>query len=101
MCQPVAQKSEGNPEGNFSRSIFSFQVPIHVRHGITEAVLEGVPGGGVDVAGGSNEVGRALVGQESRLPHHGETEQRETINPNLSCCFVSLRVTTFAIKIGF
>ena len=43
-------------------------------------ILEGVPGGGVDVAvrpaGGNNEVGRAVVGQEGRLPHHGETASR-------------------------
>ena len=50
------------------------------RRDITEEVLEGVPGGGVDVAvrpaGGNNEVGRAVVGQEGRLPHHGETASR-------------------------
>ena len=48
-------------------------------------------------AGGNNKVDRAEVGQESRKPYH--SEDGETRNPNLSCCFVPLRITKHIFKI--
>ena len=61
------------------------------RRDITEEVLEGVPGGGVDVAvrpaGGNNEVGRAVVGLEGRKPYQSEARRNEKSKFKLLLCF--------------